>query len=113
MKGPDIEEIRRPCKSMVALPFKVYCNTTGFSEDSEDELQIGVYRFNERRSLVDTFETADVIEFKMNDVMREYHLNGLDIGFAAFYLEHEDYLGECGNSFARLRMMSKCLQNFV
>ncbi|XP_070389351.1 uncharacterized protein [Dermacentor albipictus] len=113
MKGPDIEEIRRPCKSMVSLPFKVYCNTTGFSEDSEDELQIGVYRFNERRSLVDTFETPDVIEFKMNDVMREYQVNGLDIGFAAFYLEHEDYRGECGNSFARLRMMSKCLRNFV
>ncbi|KAH7979805.1 hypothetical protein HPB49_011116 [Dermacentor silvarum] len=113
MKGPDIEEIRRPCKSMVSLPFKVYCNATGFSEDSEDELQIGVYRFNERRSLVDTFETADVIEFKMNDVMREYQVNGLDIGFAAFYLEHEDYRGECGNSFARLRMMSKCLRNFV
>ncbi|KAH6948021.1 hypothetical protein HPB50_022459 [Hyalomma asiaticum] len=113
MKGPDIEEIRRPCKSMVSLPFKVYCNTTGFSEDSEDELQIGVYRFNERRSLVDTFETADVIEFKMNDVMQEYQLNGLDIGFAAFYLEHEDYKGECGSSFARLLMMSKCLRSFV
>ncbi|XP_077484721.1 uncharacterized protein LOC144094664 isoform X2 [Amblyomma americanum] len=113
MKGPDIEEIRRPCKNMISLPFKEYCNTTGFGEDAEDELQIGVYRFNERKAVVDTFETADVIEFKMNDVMREYQLNGLDVGFAAFYLEHEDYRGECGNSFARLRMMSKCLRNFV
>ncbi|XP_077557481.1 uncharacterized protein LOC144172741 [Haemaphysalis longicornis] len=113
MKGPDIEEIRRPCKNMVSLPFKQYCNATGFSEDAEDELQIGVYRFNEKESLVDTFETADVIEFKINDVMREYQRHNLDIGFAVFYLEHEDYRGECGSRFARLHRIAKCLRNFV
>ncbi|CAN8019798.1 unnamed protein product, partial [Ixodes persulcatus] len=67
MKGPDIEEIRRPCRSMALLPFTEHCHSTGFSEDLQDELQMGTFRYNERNSLVDTFETAQIIELKVGD----------------------------------------------
>ncbi|CAN7993222.1 unnamed protein product, partial [Ixodes hexagonus] len=113
MKVPDIEEIRRPCKNMALLPFTEHCNLTGFSEDMQDELQMGALCYNERKSLVDTYETARIIELKMGEVLREFRQSGLDVDFAAFHVEHEDQGGESGRSFQRLKTMAKCLQNIA
>ncbi|KAM7305010.1 hypothetical protein ISCGN_014910 [Ixodes scapularis] len=113
MKGPDIEEIRRPCRSMALLPFTEHCNSIGFSEDLQDELQMGTFRYNERNSLVDTFETAQIIQLKMSDVLRELQQRGMDVDFAAFHVEHEDQRGECGRSFHRLWIMAECLRDIA
>ncbi|KAG0417172.1 hypothetical protein HPB47_005828 [Ixodes persulcatus] len=72
MKGPDIEEIRRPCRSMALLPFT-----------------------------------------EMSDVLRELQQRGMDVNFAAFHVEHEDQRGECGRSFHRLWIMTKCLRDIA
>lgn len=112
MKGPDLEQIRKPCKTMTKMSFTAYCNSSGFNEDIEDEFQIGVYRYNEHDSLVDTFETSEVIEFKMEDVLRELQYGGVHVGFAVFNVEQEDARGQCGKSFARLKTVAKFLKNF-